>query len=278
MAELAAKISDAAAMLCELIPMGHDEKISNLKSDGFTLYYVPQNTLSESVRGLPGVWRRVSGVAKKTDEAMHLATAMAAAGRENRAVNWTVHEDGTLTFAGALRVLKQQNIKLDNKQSVFLVNPTSNLITLDLNRRAVEMAYAEKGSHITKALSLRQAYLGGNLVGNIFMARYAQGNTFDKMCAGSTAVGAAVGSMTTYGAISLSAILSAGVGSLALPTAASVAGGGVISTLLTLAGYCNWGVTLAGSAGVVANVSKRMDRNVGNPWQNVLGRQLGSGG
>lgn len=235
---------------------------------------------------MSGAWRKFTGVAKKTDEAMNLATAMAVAKKEGKPVEWTVHENGAAVFGGALRVLKQEGVKLEGSQSVFLVNSTTNLFGIDRYRRAVGMEYSAKGSHHTKVTSIRQAYLGGNLLANIYMARYTQGNTFDKLEAGGVATVKAAGSLAMYTMVSLSAFLTASngqltvVGGLEMPKEVSINDAGAVGTAaaryLTAMGYVAWATTVSGAIGLLANVSRRMDRNVTNPYKSLLGRQLGT--
>lgn len=149
-------IIEAAKIMPAFIKRGYGETSLN---NTYCLFYNPVNNVG-------GNWRSIrdsAGLGGGTQAARKLADVIEQTAARNKAVNWTVHEQGHAVFKQALRLLDTRGIRNLNTQTVFYANPTLNLELVDKYRKKVGMALAEN-TILINDFSLGQTWLSGNFV------------------------------------------------------------------------------------------------------------------
>lgn len=153
------KIENAAKLMPRFINHGYPKE--QLNSDAkYTLFYNPHNG------SMDADWKSIqdsTGILGGSHAARQLAAIIELTAKENREVNWTLHERGSAIFKQALRLVSTSPQYNYSKQKVFYANPVINLELMDQHRKRVGMQLSEKG-FVTNEYSIHQGLVAGNWV------------------------------------------------------------------------------------------------------------------
>ena len=198
-----ASLSDAANFMGKFIEHGFGAASIN---ETYSLFYSPtQSAIGSAYKSL-----KDNIDIKELESAKKLAAVFEQLSGKNQEVNLTIHGSGHAVFRSALKKIKQQNIQLPNV-TVYYANATTNLSTVDYQRRQAGMKLNEKAP-LLNPLSLQQNYISGNIFsGPEVAARANPGDTISNGIKAGKAL-AAMGAVSSF-SLGLGAIT--GLGSFA---------------------------------------------------------------
>lgn len=129
----------AAEIMPSHIARGKEDKLEQLKSTGYHLFYTPVKG------GLKAGWESIMRTVtvhqsnNNVKDAQILAEYMLEAHKKSLKVEWVSHRGGSFVLTEAMKSLAQRNINLENRQTIFLSDATSSYAVADQYRRKLNM-------------------------------------------------------------------------------------------------------------------------------------------